>query len=127
MADDQQLQADQYKEHGIQYLIHKFPEGVQPFPGEIRHTQIAAMVADHQPGNNNCQGGRDVDHLGKTIASHYSGQGQEYLDMIVVDTFYERIGEIAKTYSIEDSASGLDGYSLFPNSLSKRSISSTPR
>ncbi len=88
-ADEQQLQADEHEQHGVEDLVDQFPEHVHVTARGVGHGQRAAVVAHDQPGHHHGQRAREMQARGQRVATHDGGQGEQHLHLVVVDTAHQ--------------------------------------
>ena len=60
-SQDDDFEAEDYKEHCIQDVIHQFLEEIEIPSGSFRHGQGAPMIADEETGGNDTERPRDVE------------------------------------------------------------------
>ena len=83
-GEDQNLHADEDKEHHVQDLVHELPEHIQPFDGQGGHGKPLALVANHQSRHHDRQRTRAVQGSSQGVEAGAQSQGQQDLHLILI-------------------------------------------
>ncbi len=103
----QQLQADQGEQQGIEHVVEQLPETVQVAPGHVVHRQVASQVADDQAGHHHGNRRRDVQLAGHRRTTDDQGQGQHHFDLVLLDALDHQIHQVADQPAEQYAANGL--------------------
>ena len=89
------------------------PELVHELLGAVAHAQAAqALVAHDQARHHDGQRTAKVEHVRRRIAAHHAGQGDQHLDLVVVDAAHESEGDPAQQGTEGDAAEDLHAEEL---------------
>ncbi len=107
-GEEEDFEADEDEEEGIEDFIEELPEGIEVFDGFCLHGEGAAGVSDEEAGDDHGEWAAGVEDLGELVAPGDEGEGDEDFELVVVYLLEHPEGKATDGEAEEDSACGLD-------------------
>ena len=103
---DEDLQANEDEEEGVENAVDEMPEGVEVLACVFGHGAGAALVADEDAGGDDGDGGGDVEEFADGVDAHGEGEGEEDFDLVFIDAAKEAVDEPSGGEPEGDAAAG---------------------
>ncbi|MNN14586.1 hypothetical protein D3C81_1276590 [compost metagenome] len=101
---EQQLQADQGEQQGVEDFVDQLPELVHIAAGLVRHGVGAPVVADDQPGHHHGDRRRHVQARGQRGAADDQGEGEHDRHLVLVDAAHHHEDPVAQRRAEQHAA-----------------------